>query len=41
MISKMDILKIIPPKILTRISLMLIIFITTTSNAMKDSLILS
>jgi hypothetical protein len=41
MISKMDILKIIPPKILDRISLMLVIFITTTSNTRKDLLILS
>jgi hypothetical protein len=36
MISKMYILKIIPPKILARISLMLITFITTTSNTRKE-----
>jgi hypothetical protein len=41
MISKMDILKIIPPKTLAIIALMLITFIATTSNTRKDLLILS
>jgi hypothetical protein len=41
MISKMDILKLVPPKILARFSLMFITYTTTTSNTRKDLLILS